>query len=226
MQYPDQSDYSASGWITSTPNNFSLLPGASQAVILTIAMPEIVEPGDHQVAVVFMVPGDDSTANNVKINRGIGVPMYITVPGEIDDSVTLKNMAAPSFATGGPVTITASVKNTGTVHRDYRGETPLLVDAPGEAAPFPDFTVGRGLTSDISTTWDPPFIGIFNPMVTLTNADGTTESQSVQVIIFPIQRGADPARRRAGALLRLLVPPPPIQGKRQEGGRRDGPPCR
>lgn len=199
LSYQERAPYSAADWITLEPEKFELEPGAAQIVTAQVTIPGAPEPGDHQVVLVFVVPAGESGAN-VKINRGIGVPVYVTAPGPVDDSVSLRNLVAPNFATSGPVTITASMQNTGTVHRDFRGTSPLIVDVPGTTIPFPDFTVTRGATRDISTTWDPPLVGIFNPTVTFTNADGSVQSQSVRVIIFPIQK----ALILLGALLVLF----------------------
>jgi hypothetical protein len=158
----------------------------TQTVSATVTQPAVAEPGDHQVVLVFMVPAGKTDAN-IKINRGIGLPMYVTVPGPIDDSASLSNLAAPEFAIDGPVSITATVTNTGTVHRDFRGDAPLRIDTAGDTANFPDFTVPRGSVRDISTTWDPPLMCICNPTVAFTNADGSVQSATVQVIIFPLK---------------------------------------
>lgn len=176
--------WSASTWVDVTPTKLVIPAGETRVVTARITIPANREPGDHQVALVFLVPAKDTKAN-VKINRGIGTPVYVTVPGPIDDSATVKALDAGGFATGGPVDITATVKNTGTVHRDFRADTPLRVDASGTAEPFPDFTVMRGATRDIATTWDPPLMCICHPAVSITNAKGEVESKSVRVIVFP-----------------------------------------
>jgi hypothetical protein len=160
-------------------------PGTAQTVTATITVPAGPEPGDHQVALVFLVPAGKG-AGNIKINRGIGTPVYITVPGPIDDSASLSNLSAKGFATRGPVRLTATMNNTGNVHRDFRGATPLKVSGAGTAAPFPDFTVMRGSMRDISTTWNPPLICVCNPTVSFVNAAGTVQSSSVRVIVFPL----------------------------------------
>ena len=41
-----------------------------------------------------------------------------------------------------------------------------------------------------STTWDPPLFGIFNPTVEFTNADGSVQTASVRVIVFPVKLAA------------------------------------
>ena len=185
LRFQDDAPYSAANWVTISPTSFTVAPGVAQTVTATIKVPAGPEPGDHQVALVFMVPAG-KTAGNIKINRGIGTPVYITVPGPVDDSASLSNLSAKGFAMRGPVTLTATMNNTGTVHRDFRGATPLKVSGAGTAEPFPDFTVMRGSTRDISTTWDPPLICICNPTVSFVNAAGTVQSYSVRVIVLPL----------------------------------------
>jgi hypothetical protein len=185
LLFQDNAPYSASNWVTVSPTSFTVAPGVSQTVTATIKIPASPEPGDHQVALVFMVPAG-KTAGNIKINRGIGTPVYITVPGPIDDSTSLSNLSAKGFAMRGPVALTATMTNTGTVHRDFRGATPLSVTGAGTAVPFPDFTLIRGSARDINTTWNPPLICICNPTVSFVNAAGTVQSYSVRVIVLPL----------------------------------------
>lgn len=185
LDYRDDAPYAAASWMTLSPVNFTVAPGATQIVTAAIAVPPAPEPGDHQVAMVFLVPAGETT-DNIKINRGVGAPLYITVPGPTDDSATLSGLTAPGFVLRGPVDISATVHDTGTVHRDFRGTTPLVIDAAGARAAFPDFTVLRGGSRDISTTWDPPLVCICNPTVSFTNADGTVQTATVRVVVLPL----------------------------------------
>jgi len=185
LVFHEAAPYSASDWVTVGPASFELAPGATQVVTAAISVPSSPEPGDHQVALLFLVPAGKTNAN-IKINRGIATPVYITVAGPISDSASLSGLHAKGFAIGGPVTITAKVHDTGTVHRDFRGATPLKISAAGSAAAFPDFTVMRGSTRDISTTWNPPMICICHPRVSIVNADGKSQTMTIQVIVVPL----------------------------------------
>ena len=185
LKFQETAPYSASDWVTIDPPSFTVAPGATQVVTAAISVPTAPEPGDHQVALVFLVPAGQTTAN-IKINRGIATPVYITVAGPTSDASSLSNLRAKGFAIGGPVTITAKVHNSGTVHRDFRGTSPLKISAPGSAAAFPDFTVIRDSTRDISTAWNPPLMCICHPSVSFVNADGKVQSMSVQVIVVPL----------------------------------------
>lgn len=184
LSYSDDAPYAASNWVSLSRSQLDIAPGATEVVQARVEAPKDFEPGDHQVAVVFMVAAG-TDGGNIKINRGVATPVYVTAPGPIIDEVSLSDLRAPGFASGGPVDITATVRNTGTVHHDFRAPSPLTVQVAGEAAPFPDFTVPRDSTRDIRTTWDPPFLCICHPTVTMTSVDGGLQSQTVRVIIFP-----------------------------------------
>lgn len=183
LTYDENAPYAASTWVTVAPTQFELAPGTSQVVTAKVVQPPGAESGDHQFALVFFVPSGESEGN-VKIKRGLASPVFITVPGDLDDSVSLTGLAAPSFSRGTPVDITATVNNLGNVHRDFRAPSPLNITSGGTAAAFPDFTVPRDSTRNISTSWKPPFMCICHPTVSFVN-DGQVQTQSVRVIVFP-----------------------------------------
>ena len=186
LVFQKHAPYSASSWVTVSPTNFRVAPGAAQAVTANITVPPKPEPGDHQVALVFLVPAGETSAN-IRINRGVATPMYITVPGPTDDSASITDLGARGFVLGGgSVDLTAKVHNNGTVHRDFRATTRLTVDAAGTPNAFPDFTILRGSTRDIGTTWDPPLLCVCHPTVSFRNADGSVQTATVRVIVFPL----------------------------------------
>ena len=158
--------------------------GARQVVTVRVAVPPNPDLGDHQVALVFLVPADETDAN-IKVNRGIATPVFITVPGPTDSSVSISDLSAPGFALRGPVNIPAQLRSTGTVHRDFRGDAPLTVTSAGSTTPFPDFTVMRGATRDVSTRWDPPLLCVCNPTVTYLDAAGVPQTATATVVVFP-----------------------------------------
>ena len=184
LRYQEDAPYAASSWVKVSPQQVRIEPGTDQVVTVKIQAPETYEPGDHQMALVFTVPAGE-TDENIKVNRGVGLPVYITAPGPVVDSVSLSGLDAPAFTAGGSVPITATVTNQGTVHHDFRKPSPLTVTGAGRAEPFPDFTVPRDSVRNIATTWDPPFLCVCNPTVTMTSTDGGVQTQTVRVIVFP-----------------------------------------
>jgi hypothetical protein len=186
LVFHDKSEFSASEWVTLDLMSFEVAPGASRVITAAITVPPNPDPGDHQVAIVFVVLAQAADGDNIKINRGIAIPAYVTVAGPTDDSATVTDLRAPAFATTGPVAITARVRNTGTVHRDFRGTTRLRMNDTGAATVFPDFTIDRGSVREVATTWDPPLMCICHPAVSFVNADGSVQSATVRVIVFPL----------------------------------------
>ncbi len=184
LNYAEDAPYAAASWVSVKPMSFELPPGTEQVVTARVRVPAEPDLGDHQVALIFVVPSEESEGN-VRINRGVGLPAFITVPGPTDDSVTLEKLRAPAFATWGPVEVTANVRNTGTVHRDFRGTDALLLQGSGGGHAFPDFTVPRSASRDISTSWDPPIMCVCTLRLDVTNLDGSPQTQTVRVVVFP-----------------------------------------
>jgi hypothetical protein len=196
LAFQQNAPYAAADWIAVRPDRFELAPGATQAVTAAVTVPAAPEPGDHQVAIVFLVPAGQNGAN-VRINRGIATPVYITVPGPTDDSASVTGLRAPGFVMGGPVDIAARVRDTGTVHRDFRGASRLTVDIGRAVLAFPDFTVLRDSIRDVSTTWQPPLMCVCHPTVSIVDAGGVVRTVSVRVVVFPLYQ--------LGILIAVLV---------------------
>jgi hypothetical protein len=179
--------YSAAHWVTAAPDRFHLQPGGRQTVTVWIRPPANPEPGDHAVALVSSVAAPTDGAG-IRINRGIGMAVYIATPGMADTSAEVTRFQAPWFALGGPITFTAAVHSTGTVHRDFTGSNGLTVDASGNPVRVPDFTVLRGATRIVTAQWrNPPFMCICHASVDIADAGGGISAAAVTVIVFPLQ---------------------------------------
>jgi hypothetical protein len=179
--------YSATNWVTVVPERFDLAPGATAPVTVRIAVPAEPEPGDHQVALVFLVPATDK-AKNIQLNRGIGTPIFITVPGVIDDTTKIAGLDAPRFALrGGPVTFTATIRDTGTVHRDFRAGDRLTIAVDGQKVDLPEFTVLRGSDRVVTSTWaDPPMWCSCRAVLSMSHADGSVQHSTVKILVMPL----------------------------------------
>ncbi|CUU59675.1 hypothetical protein Ga0074812_13055 [Parafrankia irregularis] len=184
----EETPYSAMSWVKVQPERFRLAPGARQVVTVRITVPPRPEPGDHHVAILFMVPAQGR--EQIRLNRGIGAPIYITVPGPVDDTVKITRLAMPSFSPGGPIRISATFRNTGTVHRDFRGEKGRLrLRVGGGTVTLPDFTVPRGETRNVSVQWnDPPAMCRCRAELAFPSRDGSMQRAAASVTIFPVVR--------------------------------------
>jgi len=186
LRLVDHAPYSAMEWVTVTPHQFLLQPGQRKQVTVKVDLPADPEPGDHHVGLVFVSPSGESDGN-IRINRGIGIPVYVEVPGIVDRSVQLLGFTAPRFAVRGPVTFSAALRHTGTAHRDFRGDRRLAVEVAGRQLDVPDFTVMRGATRELTVQWDdPPWFCLCKATLTVPDLNGRMQRQSVEVVIVPL----------------------------------------
>jgi hypothetical protein len=205
LKFEPDAPYAAASWASFAPRHFQVQPGKTREVTLKIDMPESPEPGDHQLALIFKVPAGQNSAN-IKINRGVATPVYITVPGPVDSSVRLAALRAPGFVLGGPVPITAKIQDVGTVHRDFRGDGRLRVQVGGSALRFPDLTVLRASTREVTASWNPPLMCLCHATVSLPGSGAGTRTATVRIIVFPLHLlAAGLAGLALAVLLTLLV---------------------
>ncbi|WP_155359822.1 molecular chaperone [Acrocarpospora macrocephala] len=180
LNFQPNAPYAAAAWATVEPANFRMAAGTTRTVTVRVKMPPDPEPGDHQFALIFKVPAAQD-ASNIRINRGIATPVFVTVPGPVDSSVEIAGLQAQEFVLGGPVPLTARIRSVGTVHRDFRSSSRLHAQAGGSAVAFPDFTVVRGAIREVATQWDPPLMCVCH--VTLS-ADGS--ARTVRIVVLPL----------------------------------------
>ncbi|MEU4404238.1 hypothetical protein AB0F88_06925 [Streptosporangium sp. NPDC023963] len=186
MVFERDAPRSAAGWLRVTPADFRLAPGAERRVTVRIDPPPRPESGGYQVALLFAVPAG-AGGGDIKLDRVIGTPIYLTVPGPIDTSVNVGDLTTPSgFTTGGPIDFTATVDNVGTVHRDFLAPRSLKVGVNGYDVPFPDFTLPRGAGRSVTARWaDPPFMCVCRATVSVSGSGGTSR-RSLTLVIFPL----------------------------------------
>ncbi len=187
MIFQASAPYSASTWVTVEPARFVLAPHTKREVAVHIALPGQAEPGDHQVALVFLVPAADK-GDNIRVNRGIGAPILIAVPGPVTDTTVLSSFTGPHFALTGPISFSTTLENTGTVHHDFRGDGHrITVGVAGARIELPDLTVLRGTRRDVTTQWsDPPLWCICHATIALPGQNGAVQQMAVTVVILPL----------------------------------------
>jgi len=177
---------SVTSWLTVIPDHFLVQPGHRQWVKVQIRIPQQPEPGDHDLALIFVVPPRPGHGN-IHVAQGIGVPVLITVPGKVVDDVSVTSLHAPGFSAGGAVPLTATVREAGDVHHSFRPPGPQLAARSGSATVlFPPFTVLRESTVTMHTQWaHPPALCICHISVTIA-AGGHVSEATATVVIFPV----------------------------------------
>jgi hypothetical protein len=196
--------YSAASWIKIAPTAFRLRPHSERRVSVRISPPGVREPGEHQVALVFLVPAGQ-TAGNLRVNRAIGTPMYIMVPGPIDPTLKVDGLRAAGFALGGPIDFTVRLRSAGTVHRDLFGNDRLTIAAGGRKVPFPDLTIPRGASRTVTVRWaHPPLMCLCHATVAIPGPHGTSR-RTITVVIFPAHLAAAGVVALAAAWWTIVV---------------------
>ncbi|WP_266244090.1 hypothetical protein [Micromonospora lupini] len=186
LTFRSDAAHTAIDWVTVDPKRFRLAPGATTLVGLRIAVPPNAEPGEHQVAVIFSAP-PPADAPGMTVRRSVGAPVYVTVPGDAIESVQVAEVDAPGFALGGPLALTATVRNVGTLHRDFVAADRLRARVAGEDVAFPEFTLLRDGSRQVSAQWDaPPLVCVCRVTVAVSNPDGRVGSAQTTVVILPL----------------------------------------
>ncbi|MBF9131692.1 hypothetical protein I0C86_22385 [Plantactinospora sp. S1510] len=186
LRFRPDAPHSAVEWVTARPDSFRLDGGAARQVSLRIALPAAAEPGEHQVAVIFSVPPRPGGAS-IGVRRSVGAPVYVTVPGHAVESVDVTSLRAPGFAVRGPLAVTATVRNLGTVRRDFLGDGRLRARVAGDSVPFPDFTLLRGADREVSARWaDPPLACVCRVTVAVVGSDGVTRDATATIVVLPL----------------------------------------
>ena len=164
-QRPGTSPFSASNWVSVTPRGFAGGPNRTQPIEYRIAVPANAEPGDHATSVIVSrLPGSSqATAQPVE---AVAVRLDVLVSGPVKTAAKITSLEAPSITGTSPVTVTASVENTGNVRLDFdhrnKGSLAILSGSDQKAATeFSGFLYpGQSRTFELS--WDnPPLFGHF-----------------------------------------------------------------
>jgi hypothetical protein len=174
------------GWVRVVPSHFFVRPGTSRRIFVHIRVPRHPEPGDHDVAILFMVPPARGKGN-IHISAGIGIPVLITVPGRVIDNVSVTRLRVAGFSAGGNIPLAATVRESGDVHHSFRGPHARLAARVGSTTVlFPPITVLRGSTITMHTKWaDHPVMCVCHVTVAVMS-DGHRSTAVATVVIFPV----------------------------------------
>lgn len=109
--------YSIARWVETEPKDFVLEPGEWKLVTFTIKVPENAEPGGHYGSILAStgaVMGEEITGT--AIAQRVGALVLLSVSGEVEEKIVVKEFSAPQYSEYGPIPFTIRFENTGTVH--------------------------------------------------------------------------------------------------------------
>ncbi len=109
------SPYSITSWTKISPGTFTLAAGEDQEVTATITAPSDAA-GGHFGSFVFSVQPDKPEGNAATVSQEIASLFLVKVSGPVDEKLTIKSFAAPSYSEFGPVPFNLTFANSGNIH--------------------------------------------------------------------------------------------------------------
>jgi len=112
-----QNRWAASNWISTSPSKFTLQPGETKSLMVSIIIPDDALSGGHY-AVILHAPSREAVLDQTgaSMETQVGTLVYITVPGDIHQDAQVKDFTVPSFSEYGPIDFKATVTNLSDVH--------------------------------------------------------------------------------------------------------------
>ncbi|MEU7870094.1 DUF916 domain-containing protein [Dactylosporangium sp. NPDC049140] len=115
-------------WVTMQKTSVTLKPNERAIEPFTLTVPATATPGDHTGGILGSIGVEESSANGpVKVDRRLGVPMYLRVAGPLNPGIAVDSVSASYHGTANPVgggstDVTVTVHNTGNVRLNVNPE--------------------------------------------------------------------------------------------------------
>lgn len=143
---------SGAAWIR-TPGLIVLKPGQVQRFRVAVTVPKIHDPGQRYLGLqVASVSPKGKHQTSAAVSAAITAEMVIDVPGKVIRRVQM-GISAPGFSAGGPVKVTATIRNTGNA---YYLNNKLRAQAGNQVVAFPGVLALAGSVRTVSATWSHP----------------------------------------------------------------------
>lgn len=151
-------------WLSASPAHFSLEPGASQALDVTVLVPKNLSAQTLTVAALVKAA---STGQGIVISPALASILFLHIGTGLEGKVTIKSYnVLPGFSWGAPITVTALFKNDGTdtvvlpssvLVKNFFGRTVDQVSLSTEPKRIPPKTY-RSLSMNWPVTGFQPFL--------------------------------------------------------------------
>lgn len=109
--------WASSSWIQISPSSYTLKPGETKSLMVTIIAPDNPTAGGHY-AMILHTPKNEISLSETgsAIETFVGSLIYITVPGDITEKAQIKLFSAPKFLEYGPVDFKTIITNFSDIH--------------------------------------------------------------------------------------------------------------
>lgn len=205
LKEPEQNaTYSLASWITTTPEEATLAPKASQVFTFSIAVPGNAEPGGHFGSIIFKTDAKRlDSGSGAAVAQEVGALLLVKVAGAISEKAEIASFGPTRQVwEGRPINFVTRIANKGNVFFKPRGTITITNEFGHEVAKLqldernvlPDSV--RRLTND----WNP---GLTMGHYTATLA--VTYGSNNQVITSTAQFYIIPYRLIGMVLLALAI---------------------
>lgn len=191
LRIADEARYGASKWVTPEVTKVTLKHGDAVRINTTITVPTGAEPGSHYAVVsgalgqpVSPVKGESVAA----FKSALAIQLFINVAGERVISGKVVQTESPRILQrkqGSYVPVRVRYQNTGNITNELTGKVRFtsIFGKTVESIPIKRGIVLRGSERNFDVVWnDPPWIGRFTPVVTVTALDGKQETRRLRPV--------------------------------------------
>lgn len=117
------SDTGLPTWINLEEKEILLKPGEGKKIMLTIRVPENVEPGSYYAAVFWSTKSGANHGSGASVTSKLGTLIFLRVAGDATEKLEILSFSPmKNIFWSLPAAFGANVKNTGNVHLIPRGE--------------------------------------------------------------------------------------------------------
>jgi len=149
--------YSLAKWVRPNPKEFTLEPLEQKFVEFYIDVPLNAEPGGHYGSLLASTTGViGSGITGVATAQRVGGLILLSVAGDVNESLKVKEFSSPSFIEYGPAKFNIRFINDGSVHVRPRGFV-TITDIFGRKVTdveFSQFNVIPGAIRKIEAGWN------------------------------------------------------------------------
>lgn len=177
--------WAAASWVQISPTSFTLKPGETKSLMLTLIVPDDVLSGGHY-AMILHNPKNEAVLSETGsfVETNVGTLLYITVPGDITENAKVKDFSAPAFSEFGPVNFKTIVSNFSDIHITPAGSIAIKNWLGGKTADlaldptniFPN--TSREIKTTLNRKW------LFGRYVATLNAGYGTTGQVLTATLF------------------------------------------
>jgi len=133
-------------WVQLSEDKITLTAREQKSVPFTVTIPSEPKPdvGEHTGGILIQrVEPPSPTAGGFRLLTRVGVRMYVTIPGAIQEALQIENVKTEVDEVRNVVIVTTSIKNTGNVSENVQVKneisslSPWLMASVLGATPFP-----------------------------------------------------------------------------------------